>query len=105
MESNRGLAREELSGGCMSASFIQSVAFDTLMLILMVSAPAMLVALVVGLVVSILQATTQVNEMTLAYIPKIVGIYATLIAFGGFIIERLMTFTRGIFSDFSRFIQ
>jgi flagellar biosynthetic protein FliQ len=89
----------------MSASFIQSVAFDTLMLILMVSAPAMLVALVVGLVVSILQATTQVNEMTLAYIPKIVGIYATLIAFGGFIIERLMTFTRGIFSDFSRFIQ
>lgn len=89
----------------MSASFIQSVAFDTLMLILLVSAPAMLVALVVGLVVSILQATTQVNEMTLAYIPKIVGIYATLIAFGGFIIERLMTFTRGIFSDFSRFIQ
>jgi flagellar biosynthesis protein FliQ len=89
----------------VSVSFIQSVAFDTLLLILIVSGPAMLVALVVGLIVSVLQATTQINEMTLAYIPKIVAIYATLIVFGGFIIERLMNFTSGIFSDFTRYIQ
>ncbi len=89
----------------MTVSFIQGVAFDTLWTVLVTSGPAMVVALVVGLTVSVFQATTQINEMTLAYIPKIVAIYATLILTGGFIIERLMNFTTGIFSDFTRFTQ
>lgn len=87
----------------MTVSFIEGVAFDSMMLVLLVSGPVLLVALIVGLSVSIVQATTQINEMTLAYIPKIVAIYATLILLGGFIIERLMNFTSGIFSDFTRF--
>jgi len=89
----------------MTVTFVQSVAFDTLSLILLVSGPALVVALIVGLCVSILQATTQINEQTLAYIPKIVAIYATLIVAGSFIIDRLTTFTTGIFSDFTRYIR
>jgi len=89
----------------MSVTFVQSFAFDTLWLILIVSAPVMIVAMVIGLIVSIVQATTQINEQTLTYIPKIVAIYATLIIAGSFIIDRLTTFTSGIFSDFTRYVQ
>jgi len=89
----------------MNPAFVQSLAFDVFKLVLLVSAPVLIVSLVVGLSVSILQATTQINEMTLAYIPKIVAIYVTLIIFAGFIVDRLMNFASGIFGDFSRFIQ
>lgn len=89
----------------MNPQFIEGIAFESLKLILMVSGPTLLVALVVGLAVSVFQATTQINEMTLAYIPKIVAIYVTLVAAGGFMIDRLMSFTSGIFSDFTRYIQ
>lgn len=89
----------------MTPVFVQGLAFETMKLILLVSAPVLVVGLIVGLTVSIIQATTQIHEMTLAYIPKIVAIYATLIAFGGFIIDRLMSFTSGILSDFSRYVQ
>ncbi len=89
----------------MTPVFIQGFAFETMKLILLVSAPVLIVGLIVGLTVSIIQATTQIHEMTLAYIPKIVAIYATLVAFGGFIVDRLMSFTSHILSDFTRFIQ
>jgi len=89
----------------MTPQFIQGVAFDALELILLVSAPVLIVALLVGLIMSIIQATTQLNEMTLAYIPKIVAVYATLIVAAGFIVNHLISFTNGIFSDFSRYVQ
>lgn len=89
----------------MTPQFVESIAFETLKLVLLVSSPVLAVALMVGLVMSIFQATTQINEMTLAYIPKIVAIYATLVVAAGFIIDRLMTFTTGIFSDFTRYVQ
>jgi len=89
----------------MNPVFVQALAMDTFKLIITVSAPVLAVSLIVGLTISVIQATTQVNEMTLAYIPKIIAIYVTLVIFSGFIIDRLMSFASGIFSDFSRFIK
>ncbi len=89
----------------MSPAFVQSIAMETLKVMMLVSLPALLVALVVGLAISILQATTQIQEQTLAFIPKMVSIYLVLILFGGFIVDRLMTFSSGIFSDFTRFVR
>ncbi|TVQ76234.1 MAG: flagellar biosynthetic protein FliQ [Bradymonadales bacterium] len=88
----------------MSIQFVESVAFDAIKLILTVSGPLLFTALLVGLTVSVFQATTQINEMTLAYIPKILAIYGMLILTAGFILDRLTQFTTGIFSDFSRFV-
>lgn len=89
----------------MTPQFVEGVAFEAMKLIVLVSMPALLAALTVGLAISILQATTQINEMTLAFIPKIIAIYGTLILFSGFMLDRLMDFCTKIFSDFSRFIQ
>ena len=65
--------------------------------ILSVSAPMLLAGLIVGLLVSIFQAATQINEQTLSFIPKIVVVFATMLIFGSWIIRVVSVFTSGIF--------
>lgn len=61
---------------------------------LMVSAPMLLVALGIGLIVSIFQAATQINEMTLSFIPKLVGIFAALIIAGPWMMSIMLDYMR-----------
>ncbi|QWD99450.1 flagellar biosynthesis protein FliQ [Polynucleobacter sp. MG-5-Ahmo-C2] len=68
---------------------------------LMVAAPLLIVALVVGLIVSIFQAATQINEATLSFIPKLLAILATLLIVGPWMITVLVSYMRGMFSNFS----
>lgn len=67
--------------------------------ILLTSAPMLLAALVIGLLISIFQAATQINEQTMTFIPKIVAVFVTLLIFGPWIIEMLITFTTGIITQ------
>ena len=67
---------------------------SALEVMLMVSGPLLVVALVVGLLVSILQAATQINEMTLSFIPKILGIFATLLLLGPWMLSTLVDYTQ-----------
>lgn len=64
--------------------------------VLFTSAPMLLAALVVGLLISIFQAATQINEQTMTFIPKIVAVFVTLLIFGPWIMNLLVTFTTGI---------
>ncbi len=70
---------------------------DSLVTVLMVSAPILGVGMVVGLVVSIIQTTTSIQEQTLTFVPKIVAIFLTIIIFGAWIIKTLVNYTNGIF--------
>ena len=63
---------------------------------LMVSAPMLIGALVVGILVSLFQAVTQINEQTLSFIPKIIVIVAALIFFGPWMSDSLTTFTKDL---------
>jgi flagellar biosynthetic protein FliQ len=65
---------------------------------LMIAAPLLLVALCIGLVVSIFQAATQINEMTLSFIPKLVGIMATLVIAGPWMLTILLDYMREMFA-------
>lgn len=65
--------------------------------VLMAGAPMLIVALVVGLVVSIFQAATQINEQTMTFVPKIVAVLLTLLIFGPWLIKLLTVFTIGLF--------
>jgi flagellar biosynthetic protein FliQ len=65
---------------------------------LMVSAPLLLVALVVGLVVSIFQAATQINEATLSFIPKLVGIFLALVVAGPWMLTVMTDYMRQVFT-------
>jgi flagellar biosynthesis protein FliQ len=65
---------------------------------LMVAAPLLLVSLIIGLVVSIFQAATQINESTLSFIPKLVGIFVALIVAGPWMISVMTDYMRQVFT-------
>lgn len=74
---------------------IMRKAFFTIMI---VSAPILVIALAVGLIISILQATTQIQEQTLSFVPKIVAVIFALILFGSFMMNKLIALTTELFS-------
>ena len=65
--------------------------------ILLGSAPMLIIGLVVGLVVSIFQAATQINEQTLSFVPKIIAVFIAILFFGPWLIKLLTVFTIGLF--------
>lgn len=73
----------------MNGTEVLDVAKDAIFTLLIVSAPLMLVALVVGLVISLFQALTQIQEMTIAYVPKILAIFIAMLIVLPFMAERL----------------
>lgn len=66
---------------------------------LMVSAPMLVVVLVIGLLVSIFQAATQINETTLSFIPKLVGVFAVLVIAGPWMLSVMLDYMRAIFTS------
>jgi flagellar biosynthetic protein FliQ len=64
---------------------------------LMIAAPMLLVALIIGLVVSIFQAATQINEQTLSFIPKLVGIFVALVVAGPWMLSVMLDYMREVF--------
>lgn len=83
----------------------QVLALDVLrsgfLTIIKVSAPILLIAMTVGLLISILQATTQIQEQTLSFVPKLMAIMLALIIFGSFMLNTLVSFTQNIFNMMS----
>lgn len=73
-------------------------------LAMMVSAPMLLTGLVVGVLVSMFQAATQINEMTLTFVPKLVAIAAVLLLAGSWMLGLLVDFTLTLFNDIPNLI-
>ncbi|MRH42273.1 flagellar biosynthesis protein FliQ [Aquibacillus halophilus] len=88
----------------MSGEFVVSLAQQGIYTILIVTGPLLLLALVVGLLVSIFQATTQIQEQTLAFIPKIVAVLVGLVFFGPWMLSRMVEFTANIFQNLNQFV-
>ncbi|MEI6146574.1 MAG: flagellar biosynthetic protein FliQ [Methylococcales bacterium] len=83
----------------MTPESIMSMGHQAIMVTLMVAAPMLLVALVIGLVVSIFQAATQINEATLSFIPKLIGIFATLVLAGPWMLTVLTDYLRSVLTN------
>ncbi len=82
----------------MNATEVIDVTRDGLVVILQIGAPVMLIALGVGLVISLFQALTQIQEMTLTFVPKILVIFVALIFLFPFMLGVLTAYTEGLFS-------
>ncbi|GKX65501.1 flagellar biosynthesis protein FliQ [Inconstantimicrobium mannanitabidum] len=82
----------------MSESMVIGIIKDTMMTSLYVAGPFLVVGLVIGLVISIFQATTQIQEQTLTFVPKLVGIALTGLLLGSFILSKVAQFTERIFN-------
>lgn len=83
----------------ISQNEIISVLTDAITTVIMSGMPMLLVAIVVGLIISIFQATTQINEQTLAFVPKIVCVMLALLIFASFIFSNVGGFTRRLFDQ------
>ena len=81
----------------MQAGDVGMLLHEALLLILKLGGPPLAVALLVGLLMSLLQAVTQINEATLAFVPKVLAIGLALMLAGGFMLEQLADFTRLLF--------
>lgn len=88
----------------MSSEFVISLAEKAVYTTLIISGPLLLLALLIGLVVSIFQATTQIQEQTLAFIPKIVAVLLGLIFFGPWMLSTLVSYAQDIFGNLNRFV-
>ncbi len=69
---------------------------EAIITVLKIGSPIMLIALVVGLIIALFQALTQIQEMTLTFVPKIIIIFVSLLIFLPFIVETLQTFMLGV---------
>ncbi|GLC87387.1 flagellar biosynthesis protein FliQ [Lysinibacillus piscis] len=88
----------------MTGEMVISVAERAIMIILLVSGPLLLIALVSGLAVSIFQATTSIQEQTLAFVPKIVAVLVGLVFFGPWMLSQVISYARDIFENLTRYI-
>ena len=81
----------------MTIEKVLDILRDAFFAIIEVAGPTLVIALVVGLVISIFQATTQLQEQTLSFVPKLLAVIASLIIFGNFMLNVLIEFTEKIF--------
>lgn len=88
----------------MSSEFVINTAEQAIYTVLMISGPLLLLALGIGLLVSIFQATTQIQEQTLAFVPKIVAVLVGIIFFGPWMLSRMISFTYQIFNNLHKFV-
>ncbi|AOV08256.1 flagellar biosynthesis protein FliQ [Sporosarcina ureilytica] len=88
----------------MTSEMIIAIAERSISVILLTSGPLLLVALATGLAVSIFQATTQIQEQTLAFVPKIIAVLVGIIFFGSWMLGTVTTFATDIFENLVRFI-
>ena len=88
----------------MSQNFVINLFEQAVYTILIVSAPMLVFGLLVGLLVSIFQATTQIQEQTLAFIPKIIAVLLSVVIFGPWMLSHLLDFTESIFNNLGSFI-
>jgi flagellar biosynthesis protein FliQ len=83
----------------MTPETVLTIVRQALEVALLVSAPMLGAALVTGLVIGVLQAATQVNEMTLSFIPKLAALFATIAVAGPWMLSVLVDFTRRLLTD------
>ncbi len=89
----------------MTAELLEQLSRQTFETILLVGGPVLLVSLVVGVTISLFQAVTQLQEMTIAFIPKIIAIFATVFFALPWMINVMLTFTRNIIENIPTYVR
>jgi len=87
----------------MPQEFVLSLAQETILATLLITSPLLLLSLLVGLGISVFQATTQIQEPTLTFVPKIVAVFLGLLILGSWMLNNLLQFTKEIFARLATF--
>jgi len=85
--------------------WVRDVGINALRVFLMVAGPLLAIGLIVGLIISILQATTQIQEQTLVFVPKLLAVGLTLIAFGGWMLQIMGTWLLSLLDTMANILR
>lgn len=88
----------------MTPESIMSMGYEAMKMSLLLGAPLLLVALVTGLLISLFQAATQINEMTLSFIPKLLAVFATMVIAGPWMLGLVLDYMRTLFSSIPQLV-
>jgi len=88
----------------ITAEQVMDLTRESIYLIIICGAPCLLVSLVVGLVVSIFQTVTSIQEQTLTFVPKILSVFVVIMLFGGWIMNNITTFMADLCNNFSVYL-
>ncbi len=88
----------------MIVEAVLNIASDALWTIIITAAPLLLLSMVVGLIISIFQTVTSIQEQTLTFVPKIITIFIGLLIFGSFILNNIVNFMERLWSSFGEYI-
>jgi flagellar biosynthetic protein FliQ len=89
----------------MTPEFVVTFAKEALLLTILISAPMLIIGLIVGLLISVFQAVTSIQEMTLTFVPKIIAVFLSLLFFAPWMLEKLMSFTTRIITNIPMYIR
>ena len=89
----------------MSVDIVVDIMREALFLILKTAAPPLIVSLVIGLIVSVFQTVTSIQEQTLTFVPKMVGMFLTLMLIGHWMLNGMTTFMEELWRNFSLYIR
>lgn len=89
----------------MSIEAVTDMTRTALFVVLKTALPVLLVSLIIGLIISIFQTVTSIQEQTLTFVPKIVGIFLALMLIGGWMMNNMVEFTVDLWSDFGLYIH
>ncbi|MBQ7359687.1 MAG: flagellar biosynthesis protein FliQ [Lachnospiraceae bacterium] len=89
----------------MTTDAVVEIANEALFLIIKVSLPVLLVSLIVGLLISIFQAVTSIQEQTLTFVPKIICVFLALIVFGQWMLTSMVEYTTELWLSFSNYVH
>jgi flagellar biosynthetic protein FliQ len=88
----------------MTPESVMALGYQAMKMTLLLGAPLLLVALVSGLIISLFQAATQINEMTLSFIPKLLAVCATMVIAGPWMLNSILDYMRQLFSNIPQLV-
>jgi flagellar biosynthetic protein FliQ len=89
----------------VTESYVLSLAQNAVTVMLILAGPVLLVSLIIGSLISLVQAATQINEVTMTFVPKLIGIGLVLALLGSWMLQRLLVFTSNIFTSLPNFVK
>lgn len=88
----------------ITSEIVMDIAKDTIYTTIITSAPLLLISLVIGLIISIFQTATSIQEQTLAFVPKVVCVFLAMMVFGSWILNEIVQFMVNLWSNFSVYV-
>ena len=84
---------------------INQIVGEALMMVIRMSLPVLLTSMIIGLVISIFQTVTSIQEQTLTFVPKVLGVFTMIMIMGNWMLTELSGYINNLWSDFSRYVR